>query len=197
MGFASHQTFHLRSGWLAKALDEIGQHHQDSFSEEASIRLGIGKNMVRSLKFWTRAVGFVEFHGNDLDLSRFARIVKKEDPYLEDDTTWWMIHYFLVTQPDEATSWYYLFNEFGRSEFVKEELVRSISDYSATVLGRQLSESSFIKDVDCILATYVESSEQRGTPEDNIVCPLSRLGLLSQSRSGVIAKSSPGNACAA
>ena len=52
MSFARHQTFHLRAGWLAKALEALVQDSMIFSSKTAPSQLGMGKNMVQSLRFW-------------------------------------------------------------------------------------------------------------------------------------------------
>ncbi len=189
MSFARHQTFYLRAGWLAKAIDELSAEVVDygPFSgNDAPVRLGIGKNMVQSLRFWVQATWIAETKSKRLVLTKFGEAVKQFDPFFEMDLTWWIIHYHLATQKEEATSWYYLFNEFPDSEFTRLSFIEGLTNYAEPAA----SESSYQKDYDCIIASYVES-DSTGSPEDNTDCPLRRLGLLRQQRRQVTRKSSP------
>ena len=36
-----------------------------------------------------------------------------KDPYLEDIGTLWLLHYNLAKNMEDATSWYFFFNEFN------------------------------------------------------------------------------------
>ncbi|WP_308253209.1 DUF4007 family protein [Geminocystis sp. GBBB08] len=50
--FARHETFHPRWGWLKKGFDVASNDSNIFNSEDAPVRLGVGKNMVRSLRYW-------------------------------------------------------------------------------------------------------------------------------------------------
>ena len=66
-------------------------------SPDAVATLGVGKNMVASIRFWFRAFGLSV---NDIPTSFAQSIFDKEcgyDPYLEDEGTLWLLHYFLLT----------------------------------------------------------------------------------------------------
>jgi hypothetical protein len=66
MPFAKHETFYIREGWLFKGMAEIkkaedeGQRSTIFLDPDAPERLGIGQNMVRSLRFWMLAIGLAE-----------------------------------------------------------------------------------------------------------------------------------------
>ena len=53
--FARHETFHPRYGWVKKAYD-AGAKDPHVFNEDmAVVRLGVGKNMVKSIRHWGHA----------------------------------------------------------------------------------------------------------------------------------------------
>lgn len=189
MSFARHQTFYLRAGWLAKALDELTNEEKPFAGTQAPVRLGIGRNMVQSLRFWVQASWIAEAESRTLVITRFGQLVKEHDPYLEDELTWWLIHYYIVTREEDATSWYFLFNILDKKEFTRLSYIEALKKYG----GASVSESSYQKDYDCILASYLDSAKE-GSPEDNISCPLSKLGLLRQKRHQIIHKSNPNKA---
>src|SRR5688572_21947962 len=53
--FARHETFHPRYGWLKKGYDAVLRDPLVFVSETATVDLGVGKNMVRAIRFWGRA----------------------------------------------------------------------------------------------------------------------------------------------
>ena len=56
--FSGHETFACRYAWLPKAYRAITADSGIFFNEDAAmVELGIGKNMVRSLRFWVDAMG--------------------------------------------------------------------------------------------------------------------------------------------
>ncbi|MCT7964099.1 DUF4007 family protein [Laspinema sp. D1] len=48
--FARHETFHPRFGWLKKGFDKAKEDPGVFLAEDAPVRLGVGKNMVRSIR---------------------------------------------------------------------------------------------------------------------------------------------------
>ena len=196
MSFARHQTFHLRAGWLAKVIEALGNpENLRLFNRpDAAAELGIGKNMVQALRFWVKAAGLIEIKRNgELALSTFGEVVSEYDPFFELDLTWWLIHTYLVSKKSDATAWYFLFNKYPGSETDRESFVDALERYQTVDNTSAISRSSFYKDFDCIMGTYVVSNKDSGTPEDNIVCPLTRLGLLDQLRNGRVRKVAPLN----
>lgn len=59
MKFRAHETFFIRKGWLSKGMRCVSQ-KPDIFvdkNENSMDVLGIGANMVKSLRYWLQAVG--------------------------------------------------------------------------------------------------------------------------------------------
>ena len=57
--FSGHQTFPFRYTWLKKGVDAVTEPTIFS-SENASVTLGVGKNMVASIKHWCQASGLIK-----------------------------------------------------------------------------------------------------------------------------------------
>ena len=53
--FARHETFHPRFGWLKKGYDAAVKNNNIFLEEDAAVTLGVGKNMVRSIRYWCSA----------------------------------------------------------------------------------------------------------------------------------------------
>ncbi|MHB8804596.1 MAG: DUF4007 family protein, partial [Coriobacteriia bacterium] len=91
--FARHETFHLRYGWLKKGFDLAASDPEGFLAEDAAVRLGVGKNMVRAIRYWCRAFKVTAEHANpvrprvSLDVpTEFGRRLMSDqgyDPYLE------------------------------------------------------------------------------------------------------------------
>src|SRR5436309_3158224 len=58
--FSGHETFVLRYGWLKKAYEAVAEDPAVFSGDGAIVRLGVGKNMVRSIRYWALATGIVE-----------------------------------------------------------------------------------------------------------------------------------------
>lgn len=55
IGLGRHQTFHLRAGWLAKALRSLRDDAEALSGPESHHDLGVGKNMLEAIRFWVVA----------------------------------------------------------------------------------------------------------------------------------------------
>jgi hypothetical protein len=109
--FSGHETFPCRYAWLPKAYGAIATDAEAFANEDdAMINLGVGKNMVRSIRFWVQAAGIAEpRRAGGYEITPFGKAVFSRrgfDPFLEDTRTLWLIHWNLaseVTDPRIAT----------------------------------------------------------------------------------------------
>ena len=92
-----------------------------------------------------------------------------------------LLHYFLATNSENATTWYFFFNVFKNIEFTKDELKTQLKNY-INIKGKiEVSERVLEDDCACLLNTYIpriKSSTTKVTPENNIDCPLGELNLI-------------------
>lgn len=194
MPFAKHETFHIREGWLSKGMtaikgaEEKGELPTIFLDKDAPEKLGIGRNMVRSLRFWMQATGLAEERLEDRKrtqrLTSFGEQVWAHDRYLEDDVTLWLIHYHLVCSQTQATTWYWFFNHFSPVTFDENECLDALGQWVIIMQPEQkVAESSQKKDVDCLLKTYLPDGRRR-TPENLMESPLARLGILAKLNDG-------------
>lgn len=198
--FRAHETFFIRKGWLSKGMRYVSQ-QPDVFTDRNDNPmdvLGIGANMVKSLRYWLQAVGLTSEAkaGKKIQtLTDFGKIVYKHDPYTEELGTLYLLHYKLVSDEDMAPSWYYFFNEFAMKEFSKDDFVSQIQN-KLKMDGTTVAIRSLMDDFTCIVNTYVpryKSDPNKTSPENNINCPFGELGLmdiLSKERGNYIYKKS-------
>ena len=192
--FSGHETFPFRYTWLKKGVDavDIVKGKPTIFTDDsATITLGVGKNMVRSIHHWCQVARLIEFGGADLNNRR--RFVPTDlgdsifadagyDPYLEDVATLWLIHWQLVTNASRATTWYWAFSIFGQNEFGRDIFTAELINWAERNTRNRISEKSIARDVDCFLRTYVPSRLTKNTiMEDTFDCPLVELNLISDS----------------
>ncbi|MDQ2087930.1 DUF4007 family protein [Herbivorax sp. ANBcel31] len=188
MKFRAHETFYIRKGWLNKGLKNVKKEPR-VFSDKEFVQtdiLGIGANMVKSLRYWMQAVGLtVEERVNSQKPQRFTRfgeIVWENDKYFEEPGTLYFLHYKLASNKELATSWYWLFNEYNVREFSKDDFVNGLDGYIRfNEKEQEVAMSSLEADFSCVINTYL--SKRRGlkeaiNPEDIIESPLSELGLI-------------------
>lgn len=185
MRFRAHETFFIRKGWLSKGMRQVLR-NADVFidkNEYPTDVLGIGTNMVKSLRFWLQAVGLtVEPRSGKRpqSLTDLGKIIYKNDPYIEEIGTLQLLHYKLVNNHDSATSWYYFFNEFNMIEFTREDFVQALQNY-AIMNGESVAVRSSEDDFNCIVSTYLpryKVNPDKVDPENNIECPFAEMGLI-------------------
>jgi hypothetical protein len=184
--FAGHETFPFRYTWLRKAMDFVAKDPEAFGREDAMVELGVGKNMVRSMRHWALACGVLEedsaSRGRRLRATGFGQKVLGADgwdPYLEDQATVWILHAQLASRPEWATTWYWVFNHLPQAEFTKAELSRWLLSFASDRGWTRVGEVSIRRDIDCFVRTYVASAPGRKTPiEETLDCPLVELGLV-------------------
>lgn len=185
MRFKAHESFFIRKGWLYKGLRNIKEQPElfSSKNINPSDVLGIGTNMVRSLRYWLQVTGLtneVLSGRRHQEFTDLANIIWEHDRYMEEMGTLWLLHYKLASNSEDATAWYYFFNEFTMKEFSKDDFVEMVDLY-VQINGNETARSSLEGDFDCLMNTYVsriKSNPEKVHPENNIDCPLGELNLI-------------------
>ena len=187
MKIRAHETFCIRKGWLHKGVKNIIANNRlftDKEQNPCDI-LGIGTNMVKSLRYWMNAVGIMEeVNVGNLriqQLTTLGTIIDQYDRYYEEDGTNWAIHYMLAKNKDQATAWYWFFNVFKLNSCDKALFVRELGEYLRTEFDTTCSENTLGDDFDCIVKTYY-SKESNNNPENTMICPLTELHLIEQTK---------------
>ena len=187
MKFRAHETFFIRKGWLNKGMKYVNIKPDVFIDKEENPMdvLGIGSNMVKSLRYWLQAVGLTQepTHGRrEQTFTDLGRSVFNNDRYIEELGTLYLLHYKLVSNKTEATAWYYFFNEFAMAEFTKDDFVAAIQNYVLmSVEESSVALRSLNDDFSCIINTYLpryKSNPSKISPENNIDCPFGELGLV-------------------
>jgi hypothetical protein len=184
-GFAGHETFVFRYGWLKKGIDAVTEKPNIFLQENALVQLGVGKNMVSSIRYWGLATQLLEeTTGRDIDTSAIGKKLLLEwDPFLEDIGSLWLIHWLLVNNSTWAAVWNLAFTGLVNPDFSKQEL----TDYClkmAEINKVRAGESTISRDVDCFIRTYLAGRSSKGLLEDSFDCPLVELGLIQFLREG-------------
>lgn len=187
MKFRAHDTFFIRKGWLSKGMRCV-EKKLDVFiahDENPMDVLGIGANMVKALRYWLQTVGLTEEPNKGKRTQSFTdlgKLIYKHDTYIEELGTLYLLQYCLASQKEEATAWYFFFNEFSMSEFSREDFVAALQKYiKIEDAGTDYAIRSLNDDFQCIINTYLpryKSNPDRVNPENNIDCPLGELGLI-------------------
>lgn len=188
--FARHETFHPRYGWFRKAVKAAAKSPDVFTRDDAPVELGVGKNMVRAIRFWGKAAKVLA----DVEYPERPRLASTVpswngaallgehpglDPYLELPGSLWLLHWWMLAKPSSLPVWWITFNQFGAVEFSEEDLFGAVLDELRRVPSWSLPvEASIKKDVDCLLRMYAPRIAGRIALDDLLDCPFRELGLL-------------------
>jgi hypothetical protein len=183
--FSGHETFVCRYAWLPKVVKEVsGINGRCLFRDEdaAMVRLGVGKNMVRSIKFWAEAAQIIEETAEGHAVTPFgSRLLGHEghDPYLERIVTLWLLHWKIATHPSRPIfHWTQMLSHWHRAEFGEAEAIRFLEQGLPPEHG-QRSMRTLSAGLKVFIASYVPSRGKKGEiAEDNLDCPLTELDLI-------------------
>ena len=190
--FARHETFHPRYGWFRKAYAAAAEDPFVFGRPDAPVILGVGKNMVRAIRFWglaaklivedpapanRRSPGLIPtFLGHAL-FDKFGW-----DRYMEDPGTLWLLHWLLLAPPSRLPVWWLAFNEFDAVEFTDRELTDATSAQLEASAWGAPHQSSINKDVTALLRAYAPAERSnRRSIDDVLDCPLRDLNLIGRS----------------
>jgi Protein of unknown function (DUF4007) len=183
--FARHETFAPRYGWLRKAVVETALSPDVFVQADATVTLGVGKNMVRAIRYWALACGVIEprplenrprlVGSAPTRLGQFLFGPHGADPYLEESSSLWLLHWQLVRTGSMAAVWYLTFNRFPHREFSDDLLVDWLCRDLAADGVTDLARGSIGKDVSCLLRMY--APVPREVPE-TLVSPFANLRLI-------------------
>lgn len=185
---SGHETFPLRYGWLKKAYDAVksAENNRDGISvfsaDDAIARFGVGKNMVASMRHWATAAGIIEEKKGRPTTTSLGCVLFDDvdglDPYMENPSTSWLIHWKLCSQPAK-TSWYWAFNHYPALTFHRDILVRNIAELASDLGWSRASQATIKNDVACFVRSYVSHVPKgNGNHEDGLESPLTELGLI-------------------
>jgi len=181
--FGRHETFPLRFGWLTKGVSAWLENPVIFDQEDAIIKLGVGKNMVDAIQYWMVASQVLtikekSFEPSDICNKIFA--TNGWDPYLEDDATIWLIHWLIASNPANATSAFWFFNYFHKTEFTAKELQDALASFVREKVQTRVAAQTLKKDILLLLRMYESSTFSKSAPlEEGLDSPMALLGLLS------------------
>ena len=178
--FSGHESFACKSHWLKRGYDFViaGKNFND---DEAVVHLGVGKNMVASIKFWLEAFGLLQ----DNDLIPIASYIfddaNGKDPYLEDIGTLWLLHFMLI-DTEYATIYKTTFIEYHRQRNVieKNRLQNYIKHtcFEGTHYKNLYNDNTVKRDIGVMFHNYC--SKSNANLEDSN-CLLASLNLITES----------------
>ncbi len=176
--FSGHDSFQCRQLWLKKGYDYV-QEGKNFNDEDAVGQLGVGKNMVSSIRFWLKAFNVIDI--KDIPTEFGKRLFDDEngyDPFLEDETSLWLLHYQLVKN-GFASIYSIIFNEFRKEKlfFNKETFVNYLKRISESNPALNFNENTVAKDFIVFANLYKIDPESKDV-EDSFSGILSEIELL-------------------
>jgi len=190
--FARHETFHPRYGWFRKAYAAAAEDPFVFARPDAPVVLGVGKNMVRAIRFWGSAAKLItedpappKRRRPGLIPTRLGHGLFGEsgwDRYMEDPGTLWLLHWLLLAPPSRLPVWWLAFNEVAAVEFTEQDLEAAVAAQLEASTWGAPHRSSIRKDVSALLRTYApQERSSRRSIDDVLDCPLRDLNLIGRS----------------
>lgn len=176
--FSGHDSFQCRYFWLKKGYDFVTE--KRSFNDEdAVVILGVGRNMVNSIRFWLKAFNIVD--SNDVPTAFGIKLLDNNgwDPFLEDEASLWLLHYQLV-KTNIASIYNIIFNDFRKEKviFNKDAFINYMKRRKEIEESLNFNENTLAADFDVFLKMYKGNDEDTKDIEDSFSGILSELELL-------------------
>ena len=182
--FYGHDSFQCRQLWLKKGYDYV-QEGKNFNDEDAVVQLGVGKNMVSSIRFWLKAFNIID--NKDIPTEFGKRLFDDEngyDPFLEDEASLWLLHYQLVKN-SFASIYSIIFNEFRKEKlfFNKETFVNYVKRIGESNTDLNFNENTVAKDFIVFANLYKNDPESKDV-EDSFSGIMSEIELLKTTGKG-------------
>lgn len=179
--FSGHQTFPLRITWIPKAVGKIVEGCDPlSDIDEGITQLGLGKNMVEALRCWIEAFQVAARTDGKWKLSAIGSLVfdpaEGLDPYFEDVSTAWLLHWLISTNEDAPFfAWECLFNRWPATEFSASQVIDAFQKES-NATARPASPVTLRQHWEVFLHSYRLPPADKG--EDHLDSAMSVLRLI-------------------
>ena len=183
--FGRHETFPLRYSWMKKGFDAICE-HEDLFRRDDSIvRLGVGRNMVNAIRHWLLSARVISVVDGIAKPTQLGHVLLGEtgDPYFEDETTLWVLHWLIASNSIQATGFYWFFNEFAMPAFSEKDLLGALQQYVQRNLMQNKAQTTLKSDISTLLRMYTTSEYVNDSlAEEHLDSPLSQLRLITATK---------------
>ena len=154
--FSGHESFPRKMLWLKKGFDFVARGGNFN-APNAIIDLGVGKNMVSSIRYWLKVFDIYSANGLTWVADYLFDDVNGKDCYIEDIATLWLLHFNLVFSED-ASLYNMLFCglQRERTRFGKEQALNYVKLKMAEAgKGSTFNENTVKKDITVFLQNYV------------------------------------------
>lgn len=156
-----HGSFYLRSGWgtkIIQAVEADDMIFSPANEQEAVDRIGLGRVMIKALRYWADASGLTteEKVQGGISEKRTALfdLLEANDRYFQKPGSLLLLHRNIALNEENATAWYWAFNEFDKQSFTKEEFVEGLH-YFLAVNEMSIKKAAVDKEFNCFKNTYL------------------------------------------
>ncbi len=156
-----HGSFYLRSGWgtkIIQAVEADDMIFSPANEQEAVDRIGLGRVMIKALRYWADVSGLTteEKVRGGIAKKRTALfdLLEANDRYFQKPGSLLLLHRNIALNEDNATAWYWAFNEFDKQSFTKEEFVEGLH-YFLAVNEMSIKKAAVDKEFNCFKNTYL------------------------------------------
>ncbi len=167
-----HGSFYMRSGWgtkILQAVDSDDAIFAPANEQNAIDEIGLGRVMIKALRYWADAMGLT-YEKKEQNIIRkyktdLYKYIDKYDPYFQMNGTLELLHRNIANNMDEATAWYWVFNEWSTDVITNEMFTDSLHAFVA-VNGMNVKKDAVNKEFNCVKNTYVG---EKTTDKKNIM----------------------------
>lgn len=171
--FANHESFHLRYAWLRRAYNNVKDDRLVFTRDDALVRLGVGKNMVRAIRHWSLTTKIIKPSGpkanSPLKVSRLGEEIFGKgglDPHMARPETLWLLHWQTHAPPCRMPVWWMILNDFDAAEIKVDDILDHIRSRVANIAGwKSPSDKSIKKDIDVFIRTYTTAGDKENIDE--------------------------------
>lgn len=156
-----HGSFYLRSGWGTKIIQAVEADNMifsPANEREAVDRIGLGRVMIKALRYWADASGLTteeKVQGGIAERrTALFDLLETNDRYFQKPGSLLLLHRNIALNEENATAWYWAFNEFDKQSFTKEEFVEGLH-YFLAVNEMSIKKAAVDKEFNCFKNTYL------------------------------------------
>ena len=156
-----HGSFYVRSGWGTKIIQAVEADNMifsPANEQEAVDRIGLGRVMIKALRYWADASGLTteeKVQGGIAERKTdLFDLLEANDRYFQKLGSLLLLHRNIALNEENATAWYWAFNEFDKQAFTKEEFVDGLH-YFLAVNEMTIKKAAVDKELNCFKNTYL------------------------------------------
>ena len=160
-----HGSFYLRSGWGTKIIQAVETDDMifSPAKEKLAIdNIGLGRVMIKALRYWADASGLtteVKVQGGiSENRERLFDLISENDRYFQKPGSLLLLHRNIALNKENATAWYWAFNEMDKQSFTKDDFVEGLHYYLA-VNGMTIRKEAVEKEFNCFKNTYIREKK--------------------------------------